>query len=124
MAEQYKMIGACGLICDGCDIMEATNNPETARKIVDWFKQELKKDVKPEEIYCSGCKGDRSRHWSDDCWILQCCVDDKGLEFCYECEDFPCEKLSEWAEQNERYTEAHERLKEMKAGLSTSPSDR
>ena len=34
-------------------------------------------------------------HWSPDCWILECCVDKKKLEFCYECEDFPCDKLTE-----------------------------
>ena len=60
--------------------------------------------------YCCGCHGDRTVHRSADCWILQCCVDDKHLSFCYECETFPCSRLVEWAAQNARYTEALGRL--------------
>ena len=53
-------------------------------------------------------------HWSSDCWILRCCVDEKGHKFCYECDVFPCERLSERAEQNDHYGQALDRLKEMK----------
>ena len=112
---ENKMIAVCGLICTGCDIMEATNNPEIAKGIANWFKNELKEDVKPEDITCAGCKGDRDIHWSADCWILKCCVDDKGLEFCSECGDFPCDKLVDWSKENGRYAEALDRLNEMKA---------
>jgi len=64
--------------------------------------------------HCLGCQGDRATHWSADCWILKCCVDDKGLEYCHECGDFACEPLVEWAAQNDRYTEALNRLRGMK----------
>jgi len=114
MEKKDELIGVCGLICSGCDILEASNNPEIAQKIADWFKKERNKDVKLEDICCLGCKGDRTKHWSADCWILQCCVDKKGLEFCSECEEFPCDKLVEWSKESERYKEALNRLKEMK----------
>lgn len=114
MEEKNEIIGVCGLICTGCDILEASTNPEIAQKIADWFKKERNTDVKLEDICCLGCKGDRTKHWSADCWILQCCVDKKGLEFCSECEDFPCDKLVEWAKEDKRYEEALNRLKEMK----------
>ncbi|MCK4421756.1 DUF3795 domain-containing protein [candidate division WOR-3 bacterium] len=114
MRQENKMIAVCGLDCSVCDIFQASNNTEIARKIVDWFKKERKVEVKIEDICCSGCKGDRTKHWSPDCWILKCCVDKKGLEFCYECEYFPCEKLNEWAEGSEKYGEALSRLKEMR----------
>jgi len=61
-----------------------------------------------------GCHGDRSLHWSPDCWILQCCVDEKGLRYCYECHVFPCERLREWAGQNEGYAQALERSQRMR----------
>jgi hypothetical protein len=114
MKEKYKMIAACGIICNLCDMRHAPNDPELAKEIADWFKKELNKEVKPEDIKCSWCKGDRGEHWSPDCWILQCCVDKKGLEFCYECDEFPCEKLIEWSKENEWYTKALMRLKKMK----------
>ncbi len=113
MKQENQMIAVCGLVCGGCDILEATNDPKVAQGIADCFKKERNEQVKIEDIHCSGCKGDRSEHWSPDCWILQCCVDKKGLEFCYECDDFPCEKLERWAKSNKRYGEALTRLREM-----------
>lgn len=114
MEKENQMIAVCGLVCSECDIFEATSNAETAQKIVDWFKKEKDMEVKIEEIRCLGCKGDRSKHWSSDCWILKCCVDEKGLQLCNECEDFPCEKLSEWGKENKDYEDALNRLKKMR----------
>lgn len=109
-----RMIAVCGLDCSGCDIRLATTDKNLAQKIADWFRKNQNEDVKPEDIHCLGCKEDRNRHWSPDCWILKCCVDEKGLEYCYECEDFVCRRLEEWATQSERYQNALERLRQMK----------
>jgi hypothetical protein len=109
-----QIIGACGLVCNNCDIYEASTNREIALNIANWFKKERNLDVKIEDIGCNGCKGDREKHWSPDCWILQCCVHNRGLEFCCECDEFPCEKLVEWANESERYSDALQRLEEMK----------
>ena len=113
MTVENKMIAVCGLICNGCDILEATNDKKIAHEIADWFKKEKHIEVKIEDIHCDGCKGDRKKHWSADCWILQCCVDKKGLDFCFQCEDFPCKKLENWSKESKEYKEALERLKEM-----------
>lgn len=64
--------------------------------------------------HCLGCRGDRSTHWSLDCWILKCCVDERGPELCCEYHDFPCEQLGEWAAQSAGYTEALNRLHRMR----------
>jgi hypothetical protein len=108
------MIAACGLDCTECDIYQAADNPEIANRIVDWFSRERGIEVKPEDVHCEGCKGDRAQHWSLECWILKCCIDDKGLGFCYGCEEFPCPKLNERAKGSERYGHALERLKRLK----------
>lgn len=112
--ESQKMIAVCGLDCAGCDMRMATSDKELAADISGWFKRKLGKDIRPEEIHCDWCRGDREIHWSADCWILQCCVDEKGHDYCCECDDFPCERLEEWATKDERYREALERLKTMK----------
>jgi len=116
-----EMIAVCGLDCGPCEIRRAPNEPDAAQRLVAWFKKEgwLKEDEGINEVierrmYCMGCRGDRSVHWSSDCWILKCCVDDKGHEFCYECSMFPCERLSEWAKQSDDYGPALQRLKKMK----------
>jgi len=45
------------------------------------------------------------------------------LEFCYECQDFPCSRLNEWAKGSKRYEKAVGRLKEMKKGKESSPEE-
>jgi hypothetical protein len=114
------MIAVCGLDCGPCAIRKAPSDPEAAKRLITWFKKEgwLKESEGIDEIikrgiYCKGCKGDRAVHWSADCWILKCCVDEKEHEFCYDCRVFPCDQLSEWAKQNDRYGKALDRLKEL-----------
>jgi hypothetical protein len=116
MGKEKEMIAVCGLECHTCDIREAAHDPRIAQEIADWFKKELNQDVKPEDIHCMGCKEDRSRHWSADCWILQCCVDQKGFEYCHQCGEFPCGKLTEWSKTSKRYGEALDRLRRMGQG--------
>jgi len=115
-----EMIAVCGLDCGGCDIRRAPADPDAAQRVVAWFRQMgwLEEDegiaeVIERRMYCQGCRGDRSVHWSADCWILKCCVDDKRLEYCYECDTFPCGELVEWAQQNANYTQALDRLRQM-----------
>ena len=121
MSRANQLIAACGLDCTGCDIRRATDSPELAHRIADWFKEHQSTEIDPQDVHCLGCKADRSQHWSADCWILECCGDKKGLEFCYECQDFPCSRLNEWAKGNKRYEKALGRLKEMKKGKESTP---
>jgi hypothetical protein len=114
MGEANQMIAVCGIECFKCDILQASSDPKMARYIADWFKKERNQVVKLEDIHCAGCKSDRTKHWVADCWILKCCVDDKGLEFCNECNEFPCVKLVEWSKTDKGYGAALNRLKEMK----------
>ena len=122
METRDQMIAVCGLDCGGCPIRTADTDVGSAEVLLGWFKGEgwLKEHEGVTELmqrgpYCRGCHGDRSVHWAAECWILQCCVDDKGLTYCYGCDLFPCERLSEWAGQNEHYAQALNRLQSMKA---------
>jgi putative nucleotidyltransferase with HDIG domain len=107
------MMAICGLHCAECDIHKATSDRVIAQHVVDWFKTERGVAVAAEDVRCGGCRGGRERHWSPDCWILKCCVDERGLEHCGACTNFPCQGLREWAASSPRYAEAVERLKRM-----------
>ena len=76
---------------------------------------------------CKGCSSgdkdqDRCSKWN--CKIRICCYDKKGIDFCIDCEDFPCKiinkKLLNSHPDDPRYTYRHEvysvfaRLKTMK----------
>jgi len=114
MSRGNQLTGACGLDCEQCDIRSASDNPKLARRIADWLRQHGSPQVRPEDVHCSGCKGDRGKHWSADCWILLCCVNKKGLESCYQCHGFACDKLEEWAKGDRRYEKALSQLKQMR----------
>ncbi len=114
-----EMMGVCGLDCASCEIRRLPFDAVAAAKTVAWFRREgwLEESEGVEEaltrsMYCQGCLGDRSLHWSADCWILQCCVDRKHLQSCAECGDFPCPRLIDWSRQNPSYTKALQRLRQ------------
>ena len=120
MREEEQMIAVCGLDCTGCDIRTAPTDAAAAGRLVAWFREmgwlaegEGMSQVLERAMVCRGCRGDRSVHWSADCWILKCCVDDKGLAFCSECETFPCQRLEAWAGENAGYAAALKRLRQM-----------
>lgn len=100
----------CGLDCSCCTIRLRT------REELDYWKGQ---GVDPDKIRCDGCRSDRTgHHWSPDCKILKCCVDERHLEFCAECPDLPCSILEEWAGDIQHHKQAVERLSEMKkAGI-------
>ncbi len=114
-----KEIAACGLLCHECSIFKADSDKNAAREMLDWMKEthQIEEDIDLKDFmdggpYCEGCHGDKKKHWSPDCWILECCVNDKSLEDCSQCEHFPCDRLIEWAKESEDYTKALERLKQ------------
>lgn len=130
MAENtIEMMAVCGLDCGRCPIRRFPTDPDAAEGVIKWYRDMgwLEEDEGVAEavertMYCTGCHGDRTVHWSADCWILQCCVDDRGLQFCYQCEEFPCERLEEWATQNEGYAEALQRLRRINRDELQPPS--
>jgi hypothetical protein len=115
------MIAACGLDCTSCEIRLAPTDPAAAKAVIDWFKRqgwlsdgEGMAQAIERKMYCTGCLGDRDSHWSGDCWILECCVDQGGHSNCSECESFPCERLVDWAKQNDAYRAALVRLRQLR----------
>jgi len=93
MSEVRELTAACGIYCGACPQYRATSDPNLAQKLA----QVLGK--KPEEVLCIGCRPKAKR--GDDmsgCDVFGC-TQDKNVEFCYECSDFPCVKLSPCADR-------------------------
>ena len=91
------LISVCGLNCAMCDIYQAYQGNEKLRdEIVEWFRKERNENVEPEQIRCEGCKGSLKVHWSPNCKMMLC-ARKRGLQYCFECGDFPCTYLNEFA---------------------------
>jgi len=114
------MISCCGLDCSECNLHNLLHDDEVAERTINWFKEKgwLKENEGLEvaiqkKMYCTGCQNDRTTHWSSNCEILKCCVDEKKLNNCSQCSLFPCEKLTIHANKDERYREALAKLTTM-----------
>lgn len=126
MQTEERMIAVCGLDCAECGLYKASlGDVDAAQSLVGWWKDEgwLKEDEGVDEVlargpHCLGCLGDRSKHWAAECWILTCCVDQKGLTSCHECDDFACDRLEKRAAENEGDAKALDRLRGMRGETS------
>ncbi|MBN2829729.1 MAG: DUF3795 domain-containing protein [Candidatus Cloacimonetes bacterium] len=93
-----KKISACGLICSSCETFQATMTDDDAARediAVKWSKMyatQLKKD----DINCTGCMEEgASFGYCSMCEIRECVVS-KGLQNCAYCDDYGCDKLTEF----------------------------
>jgi hypothetical protein len=115
------MMAACGLDCGTCSIRRFPFDEKAASEAIPWYRKmgwlgedEGVAEAVAKKLLCHGCHGDRAAHWSADCWILLCCVDQKDLRNCSECETFPCDRLVEWSKTDDSYTKAFARLQSLR----------
>ena len=88
--EERDLAGACGIYCGACGIYRMYKDQDTERL------EQAAREVfhcRPEDICCEGCRGPLDCRWSPQCQILAC-TRERGLTFCHECTDFPCDDLS------------------------------
>ena len=67
-----------------------SNMTEEAKK---WVSENFKIPI--ENLPCKGCRGEEGKRkftLNNECATWNC-IQEKSLTFCYECTDFPCEKL-------------------------------
>ncbi len=92
-----NMTAPCGLACFDC-VVYLANADEAMRALVS--KQF---DIPPEKIGCTGC-----RNIDGKCPVspIECsvypCAQEKGVTFCCDCDEFPCDKLHPYADQADK----------------------
>ena len=91
-----ELLSPCGLYCGVCRIYIAHKNKDL----------EFKKEILPtlnyfgaksvDDIACTGCKSDGVLFpFCQKCSIKDC-TNEKKIEGCYQCNDFPCKILTNW----------------------------
>ena len=77
----------CGLYCGACFVVRAERE-NLQKELVKKYS-----NLKPEEVKCQGCKSEGYVfRGCQKCKIRQC-AQEKKLEFCFECSEYPCEKI-------------------------------
>jgi len=99
MKEKINLSAPCGLDCFNCNIHE-NNLTDSLVELI-----HTKMGVPKEEIACKGCRQQDGKHFhlqADGCATLNC-VKAKGVEFCFDCDDFPCAFLAPTADKATQY---------------------
>ncbi len=102
----------CGLNCAVCDMYRASHGDDKLHEeLVKWFQENI--DPKITYISCEKCHGPNDECWTPDCYFRNCATA-KGISYCFECEDFVCEKLEEFGKEAPHHARTIENMKEMK----------
>lgn len=81
-----ELLAPCGLYCGVCGVLMAHRDKNEK------FKERLSTvyGCLPEEIACEGCQSKLRFKFCETCPIRSC-TDEKNIEGCHQCTDFPCQ---------------------------------
>jgi len=86
-ADRTFLVAPCGIDCGNCSLNMSKDDPSVIDRLV-------ARGIPREKLPCPGC-----RSIGGDCPVISgkcetfACVQQKGVDYCYECADFPCSKL-------------------------------
>lgn len=85
MVLDYRHDAACGLYCGACDVLRANTTGSIEALAGKW-------GVDPDDLICQGCQTDTIGVFCRDCGFREC-TRSKGIAHCSECDEFPCDAL-------------------------------
>lgn len=92
------LISPCGLYCGNCPLYKARTDESLRNKIAEGQGVSAKK-----VLLCAGCRPSNGVVSASGgalvCDTYACALNDKKVEFCYECNDFPCLRLAPCADR-------------------------
>lgn len=86
-----KTIAAvCGLYCGACQVYIATaEDPARLARLAERLQ------MTEEAIACHGCRSDKRWPLCEACAMFECAAR-RGIEFCSQCPDYPCDDLRQF----------------------------
>jgi len=96
MTQVEEMAAPCGLYCGACPCYKAQTDKALAEKLASRLGLSI------EACICSGCRAQNGHigvMGEPICETYDCCVNQKGWDFCYHCPGFPCSQLAPCADR-------------------------
>ena len=94
-----KMIAYCGLTCTECPayIATQTNDAEAMARVAEQWSAEYSTQLIVDDCWCNGCLAEKGP-WMSHCakCEIRACGVEKGVENCAHCDDYGCDKLTEF----------------------------
>jgi hypothetical protein len=90
-----QMTAPCGLDCFNCAFYLANDNDKIRKAVA------KNMDIPYEQAVCRGCRGEKgapvAEGFTGKCDVYKC-TEKKGINFCCDCSDFPCDRLHPYAD--------------------------
>jgi hypothetical protein len=106
-----QLVGVCGLFCPACTIFIGTReDPERLEMIAARVQKPT------EELQCDGCRSGRRCFYCRERCKMAKCSSERGVDFCGECREYPCEDLKAFQTEmphRMELCESQERIKEV-----------
>lgn len=113
----YRSVAApCGLFCGACSIYQAANRGDSAflEAAAVGIAEMLGHTVMSDELDCQGCLSDVRAVQCREC-VLRDCATSKGLIFCSQCSEFPCQPLIDFSNDGfAHHTEVLDNIRDQK----------
>ena len=104
-APDKKLAAVCGLYCPACSVyIGTTEEPERLKMLAERFGMPVS------ELECLGCRSDKRSFFCRSRCKMAACAAEKGISFCGECSEYPCEELKVFQSQAPHRIELWESL--------------
>ncbi len=104
LKEQKAIAAVCGLYCGACSAYIATKeDPARLTQLAGMF------GCSEEDVKCHGCRGDIRGSYCSQCRMVQC-AEERGIDFCSQCSEYPCDVIKEFQAQAPHRNELWEDL--------------
>ncbi len=91
-----RMTAPCGLDCFNCPVYLSKDNERLRAAVA------RNLNIPVEQVSCRGCRDENGTigflGMAEPCNVYRC-IQKKGLDFCYDCPDFPCDHLHPYADK-------------------------
>ena len=85
-----KLAAVCGLYCEACTLYIGTKeDPERLKALAARFQ------VSEEAMKCDGCRAAKRGPYCQTCKMSSCAAE-RGIDFCSDCKDYPCNDLKQF----------------------------
>jgi predicted RNA-binding Zn-ribbon protein involved in translation (DUF1610 family) len=105
-----RLAAVCGLFCPACTIYIGTHeDPERLKAIAGRIGKPI------EEMQCRGCRTETRCFYCRSVCTMSKCAAAKGVDFCGQCPEYPCDALRAFQEAMPHRIElwkSHERIRE------------
>jgi hypothetical protein len=104
-----KLAAVCGLYCEACTLFIASKeDPARLKKLAERFQ------LSEKEIECCGCRSNKRTAYCEKCKMYICAAE-RGIEFCVECTDYPCDELKQFQSKAPHRRELWDDLERIKS---------